>query len=348
LYADRVFAEGLKALEHHQEQVQAALSRARIYTFSQDVNLRYTAMSSPMFGHSPEEIIGRTDSEIVPPGNDDVLTQLKREVIEFERPVDSQFSIVDGASTRWFDLHIEPLRDGGGAVIGLTGAAVDVTDHKQNEAHLRMLMRELTHRSKNLLAVIQAMARQTARHSESIDAFLDHFGARLQALATSHDLLVQESWHGVSLNDLVQRQLGPYLNRSGSELSVAGPAIVLKPEAAQSLGLALHELATNAANYGALSVPAGKVLVNWLRMPPADGYGLELTWVEQSGPAVSAPSHRGFGSMVIERNLARSLDAEVEWTFAPDGLRCRIVLPITQLVVETAQPAEQAADGATQ
>src|SRR5262249_58703850 len=153
-------------------------------------------------------------------------------------------------------------------------AAVDVSDGKEGEAHLRLLMRELTHRSKNLLAVIQAMARQTARYSESIDGFLERFGARLQALARSHDLLVQEEWHGVALAELVKSQL-TYLDRTGAQIVAEGPAVMLRPEAAQSLGLALHELAMNALRYGALSTPAGKNSIRraWRppRRPPAVG-----------------------------------------------------------------------------
>src|SRR5205085_4346118 len=118
----------------------------------------------------------------------------------------------EGGSVRWYDLHVEPLRDVSDAIVGLTCAAVDITGRKEGEAHLRLLMRELTHRSKNLLAVIQAMARQTARHVGSIEGFLTQFGNRLQALATSHDLLVQESWYGVSLFELVRSQLGHHLD----------------------------------------------------------------------------------------------------------------------------------------
>ena len=192
-------------------------------------------------------------------------------------------------------------------------------------------MRELTHRSKNLLAVIQAMARQTARHAGSTKMFLDQFSARLQALATSHDLLIQESWYGVSLSELVRSQLEHYLDRNGQQISIEGIPVVLKPEVAQNLGLALHELATNALKYGALSVPTGHVSVRWRRIFDRAGEAVEIVWTETGGPQVSAPQRRGFGSLVIERNLARSLDAEVDLTFPHSGAQCRIVIPGTQL-----------------
>lgn len=201
---------------------------------------------------------------------------------------------------------------------------------KQDEAHLRLLMRELTHRSKNLLAVVQAMARQTARQGGSIANFLERFGARLQSLSHAHDLLVHESWHGASLHELVRAQLGHYLDRDDPQISLAGPEIRLRPEAAQSLGLAIHELATNAAKYGALSRARGRVAVEWQLNRDAQGGHLEILWRESKGPKVGAPRRRGFGSMVIEHNLTRALDAEVELDFRPEGLHCRIAVPAAQ------------------
>ena len=156
---------------------------------------------------------------------------------------------------------------------------------------------------------------------------MEHFSARLQALARSHDLLVQESWHGASLEQLVRSQLGHHLDRQTSQITVAGPAMLLRPEAAQSLGLALHELATNAAKYGALSVPSGTVSITWA----SQNSGVEINWTECGGPSVAEPQRRGFGSLVIERNLARSLDASVDLAFAPTGVNCRITIPAAQL-----------------
>ena len=229
-------------------------------------------------------------------------------------------------------MHVEPLRNEVGDVVGLTCASVDVTERKEGEAHLRLLLRELTHRSKNLLAVIQAMARQTARHTGSVETFLTQFGARLQALAASHDLLIRESWYGASLGELVRSQLGVYLDGQAGQVSIEGPAIAIKPEAAQNLGLALHELAVNAAKFGALSVPTGRVAITWSRLENVDGSAVELDWRERLGPKVKTRRRKGFGSMVIERNLARALDAKVELEFDPDGLHCHIVIPANQIL----------------
>jgi two-component sensor histidine kinase len=174
------------------------------------------------------------------------------------------------------------------------------------------------------------MARQTARHAGSIEAFLERFSQRLQALANSHDLLVQESWHGASLHDLVRLQLAPYLDRHQDRVKFEGPSILLKPEAAQGLGLGLHELAVNAAKYGALSTSTGNVALHWRRLAATDGHGVEILWRESGGPSVAEPRRRGFGLMVIERHLANALDSEVSVTFKPAGVECRIIVPITQ------------------
>ena len=198
-----------------------------------------------MFGREVDELIGCYDPDILPPDSSAAVVALKRGVLESGQSKDTEFRVEHGGHVHWYDTHIEALRDTDGDVVGLTCAAVDITSRKAGEAHLRDIMRELTHRSKNLLAVIQAMARQTARHTVTTEAFLEQFSARVQALAASHDLLVQESWHGASLSELVRSQLGHYLDREGSQVTVDGPALLLNPEAAQSLSLAIHELATN-------------------------------------------------------------------------------------------------------
>ena len=322
----------LRADNERLQRYETALRGSKVTVYTQDRNLRYTSVSNPILGRGVDEILGCTDEQIFPTAAGAALTALKREVLDSGQPKRGEVAIDGVLGTAWHDLHVEPLRDEAGAIIGLSGATVDVTERKEGEAHLRLLLRELTHRSKNLLAVIQAMARQTARHAGSIDAFLDQFGARLQALAASHDLLVRESWYGAALQELVRSQLAAYIDRDQSQIAIEGPAVALKPEAAQNLGLALHELAANAARFGALSVPEGRVSVAWDRVPADDGEALTLDWREELGPRVKMRRKKGFGSMVIERNLALALEAKVDLDFEPDGLHCRIVIPANQIL----------------
>ena len=307
---------------------ETALRGSQVTVYTQDRDLHFTSISNPMLGRAVDDLLGRSDEDILPRDTGAAVIALKREALANGQPKRTEFSFEDGSGLRWNDLHIEPLRNDAGDIVGLTCASVDVTERKEGEAHLRLLMRELTHRSKNLLAVIQAMARQTARHAGSIDGFLNQFSARLQALAASHDLLVRESWHGASLREIIQAQLAAYIGSGEGQVELDGEPVALKPEAAQNLGLALHELAVNAAKFGALSVPSGRVSIDWSLRDNA----IDLNWREHNGPKVKMRRKKGFGSMVIERNLARALDAKVDMAFDPDGLRCHIVIPASQIL----------------
>jgi PAS domain S-box-containing protein len=311
---------------------KAALCGAKVYISSQDRDLRYIAVTDSILGVSAENLIGRTDQEVLPAGVREEVVALKRRAIDGSPALDREINIPDESTPRWYDFHVEPLRDASGEVIGVTTAAVDITARRQAEAHLRLLLRELTHRSKNLLAVVQAMARQTARHSDSIEAFLDQFGSRLHAVASSHDLLVQEGWRGVSVTELVRCQLGPYLDSAHPQILLRGDGVLLEPEVAQNLGLALHELAANAVRFGALSAPKGRVSVAWSPVPRGGNTALEILWEESGGPEVEPPRRRGFGTLVIQENLPRSVDAEVDLAFPAQGVRCRIVIPPARLL----------------
>jgi PAS domain S-box-containing protein len=326
----QVSAQGweLNVLRARFARYEAALRGSQVTVYTQDKDLHYTSISNPLFGRSIEEILGRTDLEILPQDTGAVVIADKREVLASGQSKRLEIAVAGESGPRWHDLHIEPLRNEAGDIIGLTCAAIDVTERKESEAHLRLLMRELTHRSKNLLAVIQGMARQTARHAGSVEGFLNQFGDRLQALASSHDLLVRESWYGASLRELIHSQLSAYIGDAEKQVVVDGPPTALKPEAAQNLGLALHELAVNAAKFGALSLPSGRVSITWT----LQDHVLTIEWREEHGPKVKIRRKRGFGSMVIERNLSRALDAKVEMAFEPDGLRCHIEIPDSQML----------------
>lgn len=323
------------------QRYETALRGSDVTVFTQDRNLRYTSISNDFLGYRIDEIIDRTDEDLIPVENRTAVIDMKRAVLDTGQPLDRELQIFDGQISRWYDFHIEPV-SARGQIAGLTSAVVDITARKEGEDHLRLLMREISHRSKNLLAIIQAMARQTARHAGGIDDFLNQFNARVQALARSHDLLVQEDWHGASLKDLLRLQLGPYVDPEFTQVSIVGPAVLLKPETAQNLGLALHELASNASKYGALSVASGKILAHWEEVTDRDPNGIEFIWTEKDGPVVNVPKKRGFGSMLIQQNLSRSLESDVDLRFEKDGLRCRIMIPRAHLHSLAPEPASEA------
>ncbi len=207
-------------------------------------------------------------------------------------------------------------------LLSVVQAMADITARKKQEDELHFIMGELSHRTKNLLSVVQAMASQTARYSGNFADFQERFLGRIRALSQSHDLLVSQNWTGAPLLDLILAQLMPFVEDEG-RVQAEGPAIFLRAEAAQSLGIILHELATNASKYGALSVPAGKISIRWDRAPSA----IRLSWRERDGPAVKSPAHPGFGRIVIERMASDMFGSTAKLELLPTGVRWSASIP---------------------
>ena len=209
-------------------------------------------------------------------------------------------------------------------------------ERDEREAHVRLIMRELSHRSKNLLAIVLAIARQTARHTTSFSDFETRFNSRIQALADAHDLLVEQQWSGAFIDDLVRAQLAAF----GMEKVVCrGERVMLRTEAVQNIALALHELATNASKYGALSAASGKVNIEWARETAETGQrNLRFTWRESGGPPVTAPSKKGFGCFVLERVTVNALGAG-GLEFNPDGLVWTCIIHAEHLIDSSAADA---------
>jgi signal transduction histidine kinase/CheY-like chemotaxis protein len=237
----------------------------------------------------------------------------------------------DDGSARFILTNATPIRDASGKVTGAVAAAVDITARKQADEQRELLINELNHRVKNTLASVQSVAMQTLRNSASLSAFQDAFVSRLVALSRAHDLLTRGNWHSASLRDIVRQTLDPY-GLDGSRLRFDGPDIWLSPSAAVTLSMGLHELATNAVKYGALSAPNGRIEVGWTVENGPERRSLAITWTERGGPPVDPPSRRGFGSRLIERGIAQDLDGEVDLAFESAGVQCRIRLPLSERV----------------
>jgi two-component sensor histidine kinase/CHASE1-domain containing sensor protein len=196
------------------------------------------------------------------------------------------------------------------------------------EEQMRLLLDELNHRVKNTLATVQSVAAQTLRDGQSPRQAREVFEARLMALSQAHDLLTRDRWRGAGLADLVAVEIAPYEAGRTGRVGVEGPSVWLPPNAALALGMALHELVTNAVKYGALSGPEGRVDIRWSVTGEAPERRLSLYWVESGGPPVAKPRRRGFGTRLIVSGLARQLDGEVSLDFAPAGVRCTIDMPL--------------------
>jgi two-component sensor histidine kinase len=223
----------------------------------------------------------------------------------------------------WTEVMVARL---GGPAQGVLSIAVDLTDRMRAEEHQTLLVNELNHRVKNTLTLVQSLAAMTKRHSDSPEQFYDAFSARLRALSTTHNLLTEGLWESASLADMLAGELQPYeSDRSQAELR--GEPIKLRPHHAISLGMVFHELAANAAKYGALSTPKGRVAVSWNVTANGGAPRLTLEWHEHGGPAVAAPTHKGFGSRLIDET-ARGMHGSAEFDFSPEGLRCTISVPL--------------------
>jgi PAS domain S-box-containing protein len=297
--------------------------------FSQDKEMRFTRSHNLPTGLKPNQLLGKTDAEVLPPEAAAQIMAAKEKAMQTGNSQELEANFELFGRKRSFYLVIDALKDGHGAVAGTTSVAVDITERKGAEDQLRLLLRELTHRSKNLLAVIHAIARQTASRTRSVEDFLDRFSARLCAIGCSHDLLIADNWHGASLRMLVEQQLGAHADRFGEQIAIEGEDVMLKPEAVQNLGLALHELAINAQKYGSLSQPCGQIRIHWQFCEEASK--LKLIWQERGGPPVAPPERSGFGRAMIEHVVGQALEGDVRLSFPPKGVRCEIVIPAAQV-----------------
>ncbi|MGH6947061.1 MAG: PAS domain S-box protein [Kiloniellales bacterium] len=235
----------------------------------------------------------------------------------------------DGSVTTLFE-YASPLFDQEGAVRGCLGVFVDITERKRVEERQKLLLDELNHRVKNTLAIVQSIAVQTLRETPDPAAFKGAFSARLAALARAHSLLTKELWQGVSLRDVVSAMLAPFGGDGRQQaISIDGPPVTIKPNAAVTLSLVLHELAANAAKHGALAKPCGRVRVAWHRTGEGAGHsaGVELVWAEQGGPAVEPPKKQGFGSRLIAAS-ADQLGGEVSLRYGAEGVEVRFRFPL--------------------
>ncbi|KLK93526.1 hypothetical protein AA309_08940 [Microvirga vignae] len=278
-----------------------------------------------LYGYRAEEVIGQPVTLLIPEDRQDeetgILERTGRgdQIEHFETVRQCK----DGHQVA-ISLTVSPVKDGHGRIIGASKIARDITERKRLEEQLLLVNRELHHRVKNTLATVQAVIASTARRAQTIAEFQQAVTERITSLARTHTLLIEQGHGGASLKGILDFELAPYDDGSGQRVRLAGPDVRLPSEIAVALGMAVHELTTNAAKYGAFSLPSGCVEVTWSVEERADGRKLNLAWQERGGPPVEKPERQGFGSVLLHRALGRQLGGEVETTFAPDGLQVRI------------------------
>ena len=322
------------ALEDGEARFRAVVETAAdgIVTINQRGIIQFVnSEAERLFGYRRDELIGRNVSLLMAEDDrahhDGYLDRYLRtgvaKIIGVGREVTGRRK--DGSAVPLFLSIGEFTLDGERF---FTGILRDVTDRKRWEEHQLLLMGEIDHRAKNLLAAIQAMILLTRPSARSVDAYADTLTGRLHAMARAHDLLAREKWSGASLHDLIRNEFAAYVGEGSSAVEIAGEDVVLRPRAAQTLSLALHELTTNAAKYGALSVADGRVAIRTAIETTPAGRTLVLGWTEAGGPEVRPPERRGFGSLMIERSIGHELDGDASLEFDRDGVRCVFRVPL--------------------
>jgi len=273
-----------------------------------------------VFGYAAAEAVGQPITILIPADRQseerEILTRIRRgeHINHFEtirQRKDGTLIVVS--------LTVSPVKDVNGEIIGASKIARDITEQRRSQEQIATLAREAEHRSKNLLATVQATVRLS--QSETPDGLKRAIEGRIQSLANVHSLFVKTRWIGADLSTIATQELAPY-SRNQRHVRIDGPPVVLEPDVAQAIAMALHELATNAAKYGALAVPDGQVELKWSH--DADGR-LHLRWTESNGPKVQEPTHKGFGGRITEQMIAQR-SGKMYFDWRADGLVCEITL----------------------
>jgi PAS domain S-box-containing protein len=275
-----------------------------------------------IFGYTAEEAVGQPITIVIPQDRQDeertILTRIRRgERIEHFETVRQR----KHGSLIWVSLTISPVRNAEGKIVAASKIVRDITEQKRTSDQIATLAREAEHRSKNLLANVQAMV--DLSQADAIADFKKAITGRIQALANVHSLFVATRWIGAELSAIATQELAPYSTSGEKRVRIDGPQVLLEPNIAQALAVTLHELATNAVKYGALSVPNGKIDLGWSQEPGR----LNLRWTETNGPTVKPPTRKGFGTRVMEKMIGQ-LKGETRFDWRPEGLVCEITLRV--------------------
>ena len=328
----------IKALNVQREQVEAALLEseqrlrwlASIVEYSDDAIISknldgiitsWNRGAERVFGYTADEAIGQPITIVIPQDRQDeertILTRIRRgeRIDHFETVRQRKHGSLIVVS-----LTVSPVKNAEGKIVGASKSARDITEQKRAQEQIATLAREAEHRSKNLLATVQATV--SLSQSDTPEGLKQAIEGRILALANVHSLFVETRWIGAELSTIATQELSPYSEKDEGRVQIDGPQVLLEPNAAQVVAVTLHELATNAAKYGALSVPNGQIGLKWLH--EADGR-LILHWREIGGPAVKTPTHQGFGTRVIERTIGQ-LKGKARFDWHADGLVCEITL----------------------
>jgi PAS domain S-box-containing protein len=338
LFAERRQSE--ETLKQSKNRLQLALDGAELGAFSANLTtsrLECDARTALLHGHNIPPATIKESWRFV---HRDDLAQIDTAMVEACRRGgvwNAQYRVlypldhVYAGETRWVAIEASIARDPQGTPVGLLGITRDITDRKRSEDRQRTLNAELDHRVKNVLATVSTVVARTMDASSSMQHFVASLDGRIRSMARTHELLSATQWHGISVRELVRRELAPYA--TGGNTQINGSDVILKVEAGQAMGMVLHELVTNAAKYGALSTQNGRVSIRWERRRNGHPrFPLTFEWREIGGPSVVTPKRSGFGTSTIRDLIPYEFGGKVDLAFAPSGIQCRLELPSEWLI----------------
>ncbi|MGE3305021.1 MAG: sensor histidine kinase [Rhizobiaceae bacterium] len=317
-----------------------ALNNTGISVLYQDSNLNVLWARNVPPSWAAKDLAGLTDTDFLPRSEAQRTIAAKKVALAEGAPTSLEIRIAQQDGQRWFKVWIDADRQNG-EMRGVITTAIDITEERRREQALRALLREVSHRSRNMLAIIQSIAAQTGRYSGSIDAFLSRFRGRLQSLASSQDLVTSSNWRGAELRDLIGGQMARYAHDLARSVKVEGINPFLNPNAALHIGLALHELAVNSSTFGALSRPGGQVRISASLAPDPATSGtrlLEFRWSEPFAGNETADkqelSDRRFGSVALEKVVPLSLNGTAALTVEDGQLNYRLAVPAASFEID--------------
>ena len=278
-----------------------------------------------LFGYTAEEMIGRPIAVIANPATPDEMPEILRRLRAGERidHFETQRRRKDGTLVH-ISLTVSPIHDRTGKIVGASKIARDITQQVELRQRLEMLRREVDHRAKNVLQIVQALLHLT--RAETLDQYIGALEGRIRTLAAAHTQVAENAWRGAEIDLLLRETLAPF-HSTGERVAMTGPKLFIGADAAQALAITIHELATNASKYGAWSVKEGRVSLSW----SVASDQLRVDWRERGGPSVSAPTTYGYGMRVIESLIPHQTHGEVDLTWSPQGLDCALWIPTKRL-----------------
>ncbi len=320
-------AELTEALRRSEQRIETALALAGVTAFEQDENFRYLWAHNPPWEYPADGMVGKTETDFMPPDLVELVRALKRQAFVTGETQRLEFRVGPAEDSTWYEVNVRPIERDGRTL--LVGAGANITQQKRHQQRLEEVTRELNHRSKNLLTMVQGIARQTALTVEDPGSFVDRFGERLRALAAAHDVLVETEWRGADIRDVIEGQLRHHREGAPERIRMIGEPFQLSPSVAHYVGLAIHELGSNAVKYGALSGPRGRVEVAWGTHESVEG-GRELmmSWRESGGPRVAPSDRRGFGRTILESLTPRAMRGDAVLAFPETGVVWTLTAPV--------------------